>query len=106
MCPATLDSTLVSKLAAWAASKPTIQALHIFGSYAKGTATPSSDLDLAFDFIESVDDSLAELIMNANAWKAEVTTLTGIPVKDVYLTNSHVVINSVIVFRRDPNDVS
>jgi predicted nucleotidyltransferase len=69
-------------LAQWAAAKPTIKALYVFGSYAQGAARPDSDLDLAFDFIDA-DDGLSELIWNAAAWKAELTQLTGVVVKDV-----------------------
>ena len=67
----------------WAASKPTIKALYVFGSYARGEAQPGSDLDLAFDFT-GVDEADAELICNAKAWKTELTRLTGITVKDLY----------------------
>ena len=72
-------------LAKWAATKPTIKALYVFGSYARGGARPDSDLDLAFAFVD-VDDSLSEMIMNAAAWKAELCNLTGLVVKDVYLS--------------------
>jgi predicted nucleotidyltransferase len=67
----------------WAASKPTIKALYVFGSYARGEAQPDSDLDLAFNFT-NVDEADAELICNARAWKTELTRLTGITVKDLY----------------------
>ena len=76
-------------LAQWAASKPTIGALYVFGSYAAGTANAGSDLDLAFDFV-GVDESLAELIVNALPWKAELTHLTGLVVKDLYLSTDPV----------------
>jgi predicted nucleotidyltransferase len=73
-------------LAKWAESKPTIKTLYVFGSYATGRAHQGSDLDLAFEFVD-VDDPLAELISNAASWKTELTGLTGIPVKDVYLNS-------------------
>jgi predicted nucleotidyltransferase len=72
------------RLVAWAATKPTIRALHVFGSYARGEARPDSDLDIAVEFT-AVDDDLAELIFNCASWKAELTALTGIIVKDIYL---------------------
>jgi predicted nucleotidyltransferase len=50
-------------LSQWAATKPTIRALYVFGSYARGEATPDSDLDLAVDL--AGDD--AELISNSRA---------------------------------------
>ncbi len=86
-----LDADLRSKLAKWAASKPTIKGLYVFGSYAKGEARADSDLDLAFEFVDGLDDPLAELIENAAAWKAELTALAGITVKDLYLHSDEVV---------------
>jgi predicted nucleotidyltransferase len=74
---------LRAKLQGWAATKATIKALYVFGSYARGTAQPDSDLDLAFEFT-GVDEPDAELICNARAWKTELTWLTGIMVKDLY----------------------
>lgn len=78
-------TTLREILKAWAANKPTIKALYVFGSYARGDAHMDSDLDIAFDFSD-VDEPLAELIGNAALWKAELTRLTGILVKDLYLS--------------------
>jgi predicted nucleotidyltransferase len=87
-------------LAEWAASKPAIKALYVFGSYARGEARPDSDLDLAFDFID-MDEALAELIDNAAAWKAEVRQLTSITVKDVYLSTDKVAQGTrVLIFGR------
>lgn len=74
------------KLAQWASTKPSIKVIYVFGSYARNEARPDSDLDLAFEFLDP-DDALAELITNAAAWKAELTKLTGILVKDLYLDN-------------------
>ena len=86
-----LDPKLRSTLAGWAESKATIRALYVFGSRASGTARPDSDLDLAFAFIAAVDNDLAELIQNAGAWKGELSNLTGLRVKDVYLSSDQVV---------------
>lgn len=76
----------------WAARQPTVRAVYVFGSYATGTATAQSDLDLAFDFIDALDakESLSELIDNAARWKAELSALTGIVVKDLYLSTAPV----------------
>jgi predicted nucleotidyltransferase len=72
-------------LARWAAAHPTVRTLYVFGSYARGDAYAESDLDLAFDFTDSTE-ALSELIENAAPWKAELTRLTGIKVKDLYLS--------------------
>ena len=45
-----ITDDLRGKLQGWAATKPTIKALYVFGSYASGVAQPGSDLDLAFEF--------------------------------------------------------
>ncbi len=96
-----LDQKLKFTLAAWAESKSTIKSMYVFGSRAKGTARPDSDLDLAFDFVDTVDDALAELIENAGVWKIELSELTGFQVRDLYLVNSQVVgPERVIVFCR------
>lgn len=87
-------------LTRWAAGKPTIKALHVFGSYARGEARPDSDLDLAIDFMDQ-DDALPELIVNAAAWKAELCQLTGIVVKDIYLITDTIVRGpKVMIFTR------
>lgn len=85
---------------AWAASKPTIKSLYVFGSYARGEQTPASDLDLAFEFV-GVNEPLAELISNAASWKAEQSRQTGLMVKDVYLSTDAAAQGArVLVFSR------
>jgi predicted nucleotidyltransferase len=89
-------------LTQWAAAKPTIKALSVFGSYARGAAESDSDLDLAFEFTVAADDALSELICNAQAWKAELTELTGIVVKDLCLsTDAAARGQKVLVFSRE-----
>jgi predicted nucleotidyltransferase len=87
-------------LAKWAVGKPTIKALYVFGSYARGQARPDSDLDLAFEFI-NVDAPLSELIEKAESWKAELCQLTGVVVKDVRLITDPVAQGTkVLIFGR------
>jgi predicted nucleotidyltransferase len=95
------NTDLRAKLQSWAATKPTIKTLYVFGSYARGAAQPDSDLDLAFEFT-GVDEPDAELICNAKAWKTELTRLTGITVKDLYHSTAAPVRNhtTVLVFSR------
>ena len=59
--------TLREILAAWAATKPTIVALYVFGSRARGLAEPWSDLDLAVDLDPRDGNVLAALIENSEA---------------------------------------
>ena len=95
-----MTGPLHEKLAAWAATKPTIAALHIFGSRARGDFRPDSDLDLAFEFVD-VDEELSELIENAARWKRELAILTDLTVKDLYLRSDHVASGAIVtVFRR------
>jgi predicted nucleotidyltransferase len=96
-----MNDDLRDKLQSWAATKPTIKALYVFGSYARGAAQPGSDLDLAFEFT-GVDEADAELICNAKAWKTELTRLTGITVKDLYHSTAAPVRKGavVLVFNR------
>jgi predicted nucleotidyltransferase len=99
MMVATL-ADLTAKLATWAAGKPTIKALYVFGSYARSEQTRTFDLDLAFEFV-GVGQDFVELTTNARAWKAEVSRLTGLVVKDVYLSTSPVAQRDrVLVFSR------
>ena len=96
-----MQSTPREILAQWAAAQPTVKTLYVFGSYARGDAHAGSDLDLAFDFTDPTE-ALSELIENAAAWKAELTQLTGITVKDLYLsTDSPAQGPRLEVFRRE-----
>ena len=76
----------------WAASKPTIKAVYVFGSYPRGEAKINSDLDIALEF-QNVDEDDAELICNISAWKAELTQIKGIIVKDIYHARAEPVMN-------------
>jgi predicted nucleotidyltransferase len=97
---ASVTKLLHQRLAAWAATKPSIAALHIFGSRARGDYRPDSDLDLAFEFAD-VDEELAELIENRAEWKRELSALTGFLVKDLYLRSDPEASGAVVtVFRR------
>ena len=83
----------------WAAAKPTIRAVYVFGSYARGEATPESDLDLAVD----VADGDAELICNSRAWRAELAKLTGLEIGPFYHLTATPVASGpkVLVFSRN-----
>ncbi len=95
-----ISEDVKSKLTTWAASKPTVAAVYAFGSRAKGTNRPGSDLDLAFEFVPEIDCALAELIENRACWGSELTTLLGVRVKDLYLLSDESVENPMMIWRR------
>ncbi len=74
--------------------------MYAFGSRAKGTNRPGSDLDLAFEFVPEIDCALAELIENRARWGSELTTLLGVRVKDLYLLSDESVENPMMIWRR------
>jgi predicted nucleotidyltransferase len=86
-------------LSQWAATKPTIRALYVFGSYARGEATRESDLDLAVD----VADDDVDLVCNSRAWRAELAELTGLEVGPFYHVTAKPVASGlkVLVFSRN-----
>ncbi len=65
-------------------------------SAAPRAVKPTSDLDLAVEFFD-VDEADAELICNARAWKAELTRLTSITVKDLYHRTAEPVANGAVM---------
>jgi predicted nucleotidyltransferase len=83
-----LSVAMTASLCDWARLRPAIWRIYVFGSHARGTPRPDSDLDLAFEFSPSVDDGDAELIASAAAWKQDLTALLGVMVKDVYPASS------------------
>ena len=96
-----MSANLHRKLAAWAANHSSVQALHVFGSRARGDASFNSDLDIAFDLESRHGNDLSELIVNAPQWKAELTKLTGVLVKDLYLRRDLQPDETIVtVFRR------
>jgi predicted nucleotidyltransferase len=89
-------------LANWAETKPTIKALYVFGSYARGEARPGSDLDLAVD----VDNDDAELISKNAEWRAELARLTELRIDTIYHSTAAPVTRGpgVLVYRRERVD--
>jgi len=75
---------LHNELAAWAETKPTIVALYVFGSCARGTSRPDADLTIAFEFA-GVEDELVELLLNQKEWRCELAELTGLVVQELCL---------------------
>ncbi|MGH9459920.1 MAG: nucleotidyltransferase family protein [Vicinamibacteria bacterium] len=68
-----------NRLRTWAEGNPLVRALLIFGSYAKGTAQPGSDLDLAVVISPARGDADAftTWIACGDAWTGELRRLLG-----------------------------
>ena len=66
-------------LHAWAAGKPFVRRLWIYGSRAKGTARPDSDLDMAveIDPVGNDEDAGTSFISEAEGWRNELRPLLG-----------------------------
>ena len=80
-----MTSDLDATLATWAEKHPEILSLFVFGSRARGDARSDSDLDLAFELDESRETPLTVLVVNRAQWQQELSALTGLVVRDLYL---------------------
>ena|SRR5258708_40064880 len=82
-----LPDVMRATLVAWAQRERIVRRAYVFGSRAKGTATPTSDLDLALILDEPHGNALSELIVRRSSWKTELTRALGVPVKDIHLAD-------------------
>lgn len=72
---------LAAIVQAWATSQPEIARVFFFGSRIKGTATPTSDLDIAVSLnFEESGTSLAYWIHHCNHWAGELKALVSVEV--------------------------
>lgn len=73
-----LDSA-IAKLKHWAGSNPLIVRATVFGSYAKNTATPDSDLDIALYIMQAHRDENVDttFICSSGHWTKELQELLG-----------------------------
>lgn len=95
-----MTDELIDILLAWATSKPSVIALYVFGSRARGDEQPAADLDIALE-LEARFGDLDELITNRAVWKRELTMATGILVKDIQLRADPEVTGRIVtVYRR------
>jgi predicted nucleotidyltransferase len=77
---------LAPRVAAWAAPHPHIKAIYVFGSRFRGNARADSDLDLSIELNSPADALLADFIIAAKGWRAELSALLGCRV-DLQLAN-------------------
>ena len=77
----------------WAAANPLIGELRIFGSYAKGTARPDSDLDVAVRVVQKKPGDTTVWVtacFECPAWEKELTQLLGIQADVEDIMGKHV----------------
>ena len=66
----------------WAKKTPEVQAVFLFGSRAKGTAGPDSNVDLALSILgQDPKWRLATFISRRRAWRAELEAALGLDVQ-------------------------
>ena len=80
-----MTADLDTALAGWAANQPEILSIFLFGSRARGDARPDSDVDLAFELDDTRETALTVLVVNRAQWQRELSDLTGLIVRDLYL---------------------
>lgn len=77
----------------WAAENPYIGELRIFGSYAKGTARPDSDLDCAVRVVRKKPGDTTVWVtacFECPEWGKELSRLLGVEVDMEDITGEHV----------------
>lgn len=75
ICPEWCDG-----IRSWAAAIPSVDRVSLYGSWARGTPGPDSDLDLAV-YIRAPDgEHLAEWIENRQRWQHALSSRLGIKV--------------------------
>lgn len=62
----------IEQIKEWAVSSPSVAAVYIYGSRARGSGRPYSDLDLAILVNASDGNHLSDWIENASRWRREL----------------------------------
>lgn len=87
--PANIDISPehIHAIRTWAKSKERVRAIRLFGSRAKGTNGPESDIDLAMTVSENRHYTRSTIWMfDAPEWSSVLSGLVGLPV-DVRITD-------------------
>ena len=66
------QQAILDDIAAWAANYPCIKAMHVYGSIARDEAKPTSDIDIAFEYVANlVSDRMTACYTQVNAdWES------------------------------------
>jgi predicted nucleotidyltransferase len=77
-----IENDVQTTLADWAARTPTVRRVWVFGSRARGTHRPDSDIDIAVE-LEPVADSEETLLVwmaNSEKWRSQLQDRISMPV--------------------------
>ena len=95
----------------WAHRTSSIRRVWIFGSRAKGTSSPDSDLDVAVELIYREDEvALATYMFEKGGWLSELQPLFPFPLQLELLDENTEIIRkglsegSLLVFERDKSN--
>jgi predicted nucleotidyltransferase len=78
-----LEPERVVALKTWAANNDTVREFWLFGSRAKGTAKPASDVDLAIYLMPESDNTnwaFAKYVQYREAWKKQLEAIVARPI--------------------------
>ena len=65
---------IAETLRLWASKEPDLRRVWIYGSQARGDASPDSDLDVAVEVIPKGDESTYDVfVCSANDWRSRLT---------------------------------
>lgn len=83
-----ISSVQTEVLRQWASGNPRVAALTIFGSRARGTHRPGSDLDVAIELTEDTRETAAGIwTLKRQGWNGTLSEQIGLDVRLVRLTD-------------------
>lgn len=80
-----ISETQLRSIQSWALHEPFIKEVYLFGSRAKGTSRPDSDVDIAIAFAVPHDRVESVFLMNGEYWQDDLRAKTGLVVNLAHL---------------------